>query len=174
MGGRTLSFLAAMPGFLEAHPDLVATFDSTAAVWLRDGADGLPALRARGDELGFGSLDLDDQAEVTGGVNRILRTDAVALVIAGLLAAVVGAAILHQLLRREADSVAGDLRTLGDARCDARRPRRRRGARRRLHRRGRRRGWRRRARSLRRGSPPSAWPASPSPISGFRSTPPCS
>ena len=66
-----------------------------------------------GEELGFGDLDLDDQAEVTGGVNRILRTDAVALVIAGLLAAVVGAAILHQLLRREADSVAGDLRTLG-------------------------------------------------------------
>ena len=113
VGGRTLSFLAAMPGFLEAHPDLVAPYDSTAGVWLRDGAEGLAALRARGDELGFGDLDLDDQAEVTRGVNRILRTDAVALVIAGLLAAVVGAAILHQLLRREADSVAGDLRTLG-------------------------------------------------------------
>ena len=113
VGGRTLSFLAAMPGFLEAHPDLVAPYDSTAAVWLRDGTEGLPAFRAQGDELGFGSLDLDDQAEVTMGVNRILGTDAVALMIAGLLAAVVGTAILHQLLRREADSVAGDLRTLG-------------------------------------------------------------
>ena len=113
VGGRTLSFLAAMPGFLETHPDLVATYDSTVGVWLRDGTEGLPALRAHGDELGFSALDLDDQAEVTRGVNRILRTDAIALVIAGLLAAVVGAAILHQLLRREADSVAGDLRTLG-------------------------------------------------------------
>ena len=40
-------------------------------------------------------------------MNRILHTDALALGIAGLLAAVVGAAILHQLLRREAESVAG-------------------------------------------------------------------
>ena len=50
VGGRTLSFLAAMPGFLEAHPDLVATYDSTAGVWLRDGAEGLAALRARGGD----------------------------------------------------------------------------------------------------------------------------
>ena len=174
VGGRTLSFLAAMPGFMEAHPDLVATHDSTAAVWLRDGTEGLPAFRAQGDELGLSDLDLDDQAEVTMGVNRILHTDAVALVIAGLLgragrghdpppAPTPGS----RLGRRRPPHP-------WHPRGAARRPRRRWRARRRAHRCGSAPGrgwpwpWRRR------GSPPSVSPASPSPISGWRSTPRCS
>jgi hypothetical protein len=112
VGGRTLSFLAVMPAFIEAHPGLLDELDATVAVWLRDRPGVMEAFRAEGERAGLARLDLDSQEEITAGVNRILGTDALALAIAALLAAAVGTIVLHLVMRRESDAASSDLRNL--------------------------------------------------------------
>ena len=112
VGGRVFSMVGLGPGFATAYPQTLNREDVSTSVWLVNGSDSLDAFRAEGERLGFTSIDIEEQVEVTKGVNRLVRIEAIALLAAGLVAGVAGAVVILQLMRRTADGAATSLRTL--------------------------------------------------------------
>lgn len=112
VSGRVFSMVGLGPGFAAAHPELLNEDDVSTNVWLTNGSESVLDFRAEGDRLGFGSVDIEEQDQVTKGVDRLVQVEAIALLAAGLVAAAAGAVVMVQLMRRTTDNAAGPLRTL--------------------------------------------------------------
>lgn len=106
IGGWSNAFIAAMPGFVEAHPEWIDPWGESSMVHLREDAGGLDRFRAQLSEIGLGDLDLVDDLRTTrNGANAVNRLEAVLSWAVAALAAVTGLVVLIQLERRHAQTM---------------------------------------------------------------------
>lgn len=113
VAGWQFNALILMPGFLDAHPELVDPWASSLQIWLRDGPVAIDGLRAEIAELGLADLDLPGGIEsVRSGANKITRLEALGLWAAAAVAGAVGIVLTYQLFRREAAASARTTVTL--------------------------------------------------------------
>jgi putative ABC transport system permease protein len=97
-GAQANSFLMTA-AFAHAFPHLVDPSNDTVLLRLRPGTTRAEA-QAFIDSLGV-PLDINDAADLTSGIERTVRIETIALLVLGLVIAVVGLVVVGQMLRRQ-------------------------------------------------------------------------